>query len=392
MARYVKGGAGAGSAAPSTPNRSGDRILELRLDGAVLLIRESDGESTNEDRLTCEGPAAARWEHDRRVARAIAEGFRPASDAATPAGGRHAELEDAIRGSPDEPDAYLVYADWLQGQGDARGELICVQHATAEHRRRSRTDNERFFSEQALSLERAELLLMMTHREQLLGPVLSRVYDEDQQTYVMDLFALEWFLGFIRHAALSRSPRRRGEETALWSALLQTDSAKFIRSVALDWADLDQLAAVELPPTLEAVEVLLDSWWPPEQEDDARRVEHGGTLDQAVGPPAEHAARILEALAPILAGAAPGLRRLGLQRCHFGAALIDALVASPLREQLRELDLSQGALTDADIPKLQAHAAALGRLERLDLRRNRFSPKGRGSVRRLGGFIVVEER
>lgn len=370
----------------------GDRALELLLDGAVLLVRTRDGESTEEERLACEGPAAARWEHDRRVARAIAEGFRPAAGEAAPEGGRHAELEAAIRRSPDEPDAYLVYADWLQGQGDPRGELICVQHAIDEHRRRSRNDNERFFSQQALALERAELLLIMTHREQLMGPVLSRVHDEDLQSYVMDLFELEWFLGFIRRAALYRSPRRRGDETAAWTALLRTDSARFIRSVTLDWADLDQLTAVELPRTLDAVEVLLDSWWPPEQEDDARRVEHGGTLDQAVGPPAEHGARILEALAPLLGGAAPGLRRLALQRCHFAAALLDALVGSPLREQLRELDLSQGVLADADIPRLEISAAALGRLERLDLRRNRFSPAGRAAVRRLAGFVVVEDR
>jgi uncharacterized protein (TIGR02996 family) len=44
----------------------------------------------------------------------------------------NAELEQAIRNHPDDPKAYLVYADWLQTAGDPRGELIAVQHRLLE--------------------------------------------------------------------------------------------------------------------------------------------------------------------------------------------------------------------------------------------------------------------
>jgi uncharacterized protein (TIGR02996 family) len=42
---------------------------------------------------------------------------------------RNAELELAIEAEPDDSDSYLVYADWLQTQGDPRGELIALHHS-----------------------------------------------------------------------------------------------------------------------------------------------------------------------------------------------------------------------------------------------------------------------
>lgn len=42
-------------------------------------------------------------------------------------------LESAILANPglkeENADAYMVYADWLQGQGEPRGELIALQAA-----------------------------------------------------------------------------------------------------------------------------------------------------------------------------------------------------------------------------------------------------------------------
>ena len=37
------------------------------------------------------------------------------------------ELEANILAHPDDREAYLVYADWLQSHGDPRGELVAVQ-------------------------------------------------------------------------------------------------------------------------------------------------------------------------------------------------------------------------------------------------------------------------
>lgn len=38
----------------------------------------------------------------------------------------HPELEAALHDGPDTPEPYMVYADWLQGQSDVRGELIAL--------------------------------------------------------------------------------------------------------------------------------------------------------------------------------------------------------------------------------------------------------------------------
>src|SRR5688572_21924126 len=74
---------------------------------------------------------------------------------------RNRELEDQIAEDPLAVEPYLVYADWLQAQGDPRGELIAVQHAEqlattpAELRDlRARRDE-----------------LVTRHRGHLLGPV-----------------------------------------------------------------------------------------------------------------------------------------------------------------------------------------------------------------------------
>src|SRR5687768_11777107 len=40
---------------------------------------------------------------------------------------RHEMLERATLDDPESPEAYLVYADWLSGRGDPRGELIALQ-------------------------------------------------------------------------------------------------------------------------------------------------------------------------------------------------------------------------------------------------------------------------
>lgn len=61
---------------------------------------------------------------------ALAESFGPLFE--TPAAttvARHHELESEIQRAPNDPDTYLVYADWLQEQGDPLGELIVLNLA-----------------------------------------------------------------------------------------------------------------------------------------------------------------------------------------------------------------------------------------------------------------------
>src|SRR5262249_23480816 len=45
---------------------------------------------------------------------------------------RNLALEARVLAEPDDPDAYLVYADWLQAEGDPFGQLIVYDHHLAE--------------------------------------------------------------------------------------------------------------------------------------------------------------------------------------------------------------------------------------------------------------------
>jgi uncharacterized protein (TIGR02996 family) len=91
---------------------------------------------------------------------------------------RNAEIEAAILAAPDDPSAYLVYADWLQSHGDPRGELITLQHAM-----RAQTDPSEF-----ARFKRHEEALRLEHGAGWLGDVIARA---PHRTF------FEWRLGFV---------------------------------------------------------------------------------------------------------------------------------------------------------------------------------------------------
>ena len=115
------------------------------------------------------------------------------------------ELEAAIENDPGDEDAYLVYADWLQTQGDPRGELIAVQAAA----RRDPTDAE-------LAKRVGELLAR--HDAVLLGELGEHM-------------SVIWHLGFVRGVTLAPD---RNVEVPLRALrdLLAHPSGRFVQSIA----------------------------------------------------------------------------------------------------------------------------------------------------------------
>jgi uncharacterized protein (TIGR02996 family) len=92
---------------------------------------------------------------------------------------RNRDLEAKLLANPDNTDAYLVYADFLQSKGDPRGELITLQHA-------GKTEEANAYLEK--------------HADAIYGPVLKnyrKTFDGEDEN------AFEWRLGFIRSARLS---------------------------------------------------------------------------------------------------------------------------------------------------------------------------------------------
>ncbi|HEY1816309.1 MAG TPA: WGR domain-containing protein [Kofleriaceae bacterium] len=111
---------------------SSNKFWEISLEAAEVTTRYgkigSDGQSTPK---TYKSAGEAKSEHDKLVAEKTKKGYKlvRGSVPAAPvtASAQNPKLEAVIEAAPDDVHGYEVYADWLQGQGDPRGELIALQ-------------------------------------------------------------------------------------------------------------------------------------------------------------------------------------------------------------------------------------------------------------------------
>lgn len=134
----------------------------------------------------------------------------PSRPAAAPAAaGGNPELEAALERNPDDDHCYQVFADWLQTQGDPRGELMAVQQQM-----RGQSNPTRF-----LELKKVEAALLHEHGLRLLGTLAANLH----------LARITWRTGFIRSAIVND---REGFEHAL-ELLLQSPSARFLQELTL---------------------------------------------------------------------------------------------------------------------------------------------------------------
>jgi uncharacterized protein (TIGR02996 family) len=93
---------------------------------------------------------------EAKLLAAIVDARAPAAAPASSVG--EAELLAAVFANPDDDAPRMVYADWLQERGDARGELIALQLANRTGKQTAR-----------------ESELIATHQKKLLGSLASRV-------------------------------------------------------------------------------------------------------------------------------------------------------------------------------------------------------------------------
>jgi uncharacterized protein (TIGR02996 family) len=113
---------------------SSSKFWEIALDGTTVTTRYgkigSAGQSTPKPYKSA---GEAKAEHAKLVAEKTKKGYKlvrgEAPAAPKSAHARDAKLEAIIAAAPDDVHGYEVYADWLQSQGDPRGELIALQIA-----------------------------------------------------------------------------------------------------------------------------------------------------------------------------------------------------------------------------------------------------------------------
>ncbi len=205
--------------------------------------------------------ASAKAAFASAVAAKRAEGYaepapKPEIGAASRSGvaARNADLEASIMASPNEAQGYLVYADWLQQQGDPRGELIIVQHGLAD-----RTKDPRELDK----LDVMERELFEKFAPELLGELRPHLRVRDDKRYIR---GLAWRAGFIRAARLTPawSPGPLFMSSAL-KKLLMHPSSRFLEHLVLDsFASEDdvrktvKLLETKAPPTLRS---LVGEWY-----------------------------------------------------------------------------------------------------------------------------------
>ena len=140
-------------------------------------------------------------------------------------------LVAAIAEAPDQREPYLVYGDWLQGHGDARGTLIALLAAGSTG---------------------AAAALIREHRYALLGKLDGHAEVE-----------LDWFLGFIETIRISA--RTAAEQIDALAALFDSPSGRFVQGIAIDTpAGIEHVLQVILqraPKTLARVTIGKPGRW-----------------------------------------------------------------------------------------------------------------------------------
>jgi uncharacterized protein (TIGR02996 family) len=117
--------------------------------------------------------AAAQKEHDKLVKEKLAKGYVETTPAAKPkASSLRDALEAALVENPDDLAAHSAYADYLQEQGDPRGEFIQVQLAL-EDPKRSAAERKQ--------LQKREQQLFQKHGREWLGELAPYLIDNQQE-------------------------------------------------------------------------------------------------------------------------------------------------------------------------------------------------------------------
>jgi uncharacterized protein (TIGR02996 family) len=330
---------------------------------------------------------------------------------------RFAELEAAVLDDPDNDEAWLVLADWLQQQGDPRGELIALDVK----------------GDEAASGRHLEL-----HEAALIGSLEPH----------LDMF--QWKRGYIHRARLACSTDLEIDNARVLDRLLRHASGRLLQELVLApdilLGEQDQLIGVfellarHVPP-LRSLTVgdyplgdyrdvddyiigdLSTLWTLPRLQ---TLVVHGAAITTgpiahptlanlelvttelssetlhavaAIGAPKLHRLKLwcmypftTPDLHPFLARDDLGLDHLGLYNTGDTDALCERLVASPLLPKLKTLDLSPGTLTDAGAQMLAKHADAFARLEVLDVSYNRLDVDGVRAISRLCPRVIAEDQ
>ncbi len=415
-----------------------EKFWEVTFDDASFSTRYgrigSDGKITTKPAANA---SQARASADKAAASKVKGGYKLVGgefpEAAAPTSARNKKLEAMISKDPEDADAYLAYADWLQEQGDPRGELIMVQHALAAMPKNKK-------------LLKAQEQLLSDYKEHFWGDVAPYAAEMTEDVV--------WSMGYIKSAKLKTTYERDpsfGDEGKMVKYedvlrdFLALASSTFLQSLTLGIATMDQndySAAIKLiaeakRPTIKSmfigdfhceetelnwsfvgfVEPLCKAV--PNLEELTLRsgglnagklafpklksftVIAGGISDKALSEIAQakwpklerlsvqlgnemDSKKAFKALKPIFdAKGLKNVRHLGLGNFDASDELCTHLAKSKIAKQIEELDLSQGTLGDAGVAALVAEAKQFAKLTSIDVSENYVTNAGIKSLKAL---------
>jgi uncharacterized protein (TIGR02996 family) len=319
---------------------------------------------------------------------------------------RNPELEEAICEAPaDAIEPFLVYGDWLEAQGDPRGELVAVQA-------------KRLGDPNDIALRDAEARILDRHRASLIGDL-----------PVGDGATLLWRLGFIREARIAVNDDFSAVE--LFLLLREHPSAPFLRKLTVGAAVFgdenhygdfwDAVREHGLWPTLREHAQKLDRLKLRCGSFDigritARRltsfsIETGGlvkanlksiveadwpqlrSLEVYFGDSSYGADCAVEDVQPLLDGKAPpGLTDLGLVNCEFGDALAEAVARSAILPRLQTLSLAMGTMGEEGARAILSNKKAFAHLKQLDLSENFIPDELAGELASVCAEVITDQR
>lgn len=398
---------------------SSRKFWEGEQDGKKVVVRwgriGSEGQSKTH---TFASPAAAKAELEKLISSKTKKGYQRAGGAAPPAapppGARDAKLEAAMLDAPGDEQAALVYADWLQSQGNAWGELITVQHAL-----------EKKPQDKALKKREAALLKPLPLPDKQLATLTWRrgciealhLFNE-KDWMDMSFDALAVAKG-VFDLPMCDGLRELRTGVLRWEANAEDVPAVLAEAAKRPFARrLERLFLGDVPDDIDMAHHVigdlrkLDAWFPnlrwlklhsgDQTWSSPRTFELGPwkfprletlvvetcamskkrlsailkselpaltTLELWFGDPERDADAERKQLAPLLDGKVfPKVVHLGLRNAEFTNELCAVLPASAIAKRVETLDLSMGVLDDGGAKSLvAAGAAAFPKLKKLDV-------------------------
>ena len=393
----------------------GDKFVELAVTGRTQTTRA--GKVGTDGKLTKQVfPSSRLGTNDalRAAERYVKTGWKvvslePVPCAPTVAFPREPRLEAAIRADRDDPAAYQVYADWLQGQGSPLGELIALQHAARPRTKRRadailaglgmpppdratagwrwglwewlRIENGRDWMDAEFDARALAAVLFASPmcaalaelrigvlRWEYLGDAEAVIDEAARHAWAKDLARLHvgdvsddidmahHVIGDVGKRIAKAFPRLRTLKLHSGSQSWHDGRESFgVKGLALP--ELTELVVETSALTKSRCKAIAGAALP--------ALEH---LELWFGAASQGATAKLADVQPILAGTAfPKLTRLGLRNTELADALAAAVPGSAIAARLTSLDLSMGTLSDDGAAALAAGAKAFPKLQSLDV-------------------------